>query len=337
MTGTKRRRSRDGITRDQRNQPIAAQERHYSGALIPTPTVTEFMTIKAVPVGSSPTGQPGTYHVDCILGVPGVSSILTHFRLEDILTSGDSLLSGEPSQVELVAEDGKFTHDVGMLTNDEGRISNLVMDVEESSFKGATESANDVTQPLLSRLAFEIDVPVQITAMVVREVATGATQISGTMVGGVRPMKDVTGPSNPDLRELYTTYREGLNSLSPIYQALSFWKAIEAAEIHSKRRHRKANKPSGPDLMLEVVSASAPELKVAPEWITHLFKPYVGKTFKEVQEATRGEIRVAAAHLIPGQESFVADRLSDVDKCREVVPVLRYLAHRLIEEEAKHY
>ena len=67
-----------------------------------------------------------------------------------------------------------------------------------------------------------------------------------------------------------------------------------------------------------------------PEWSKERFKPHLGKSFQEVREAHEDVIRHAIAHLTPGRDIRVLDYIADVEKCREAVPVLRYVARALI-------
>lgn len=60
------------------------------------------------------------------------------------------------------------------------------------------------------------------------------------------------------------------------------------------------------------------------------FEPYLGKSFREVRDAFQDVIRNAVAHLTPGRELRVPDYMEDVEKCRETVPILRYIARELI-------
>ena len=66
-----------------------------------------------------------------------------------------------------------------------------------------------------------------------------------------------------------------------------------------------------------------------------MFTPYLGMTFSEVRESMKDTIRNGVAHLTPGQDNRVADYLDDLTACREVIPVLRYMAHVLIGQELK--
>jgi hypothetical protein len=53
----------------------------------------------------------------------------------------------------------------------------------------------------------------------------------------------------------------------------------------------------------------------------------------QVYDSMRDTIRNAVAHLVPGEELRVPDYFDDVERCRQAVPVLRYIARRLIEAE----
>ena len=64
-----------------------------------------------------------------------------------------------------------------------------------------------------------------------------------------------------------------------------------------------------------------------------MFRPYFGLTFEEVKNSVEDTIRDAIAYLTPGREIRVADFFQDVVKCRNAVPVLRYMARELISEE----
>jgi hypothetical protein len=69
------------------------------------------------------------------------------------------------------------------------------------------------------------------------------------------------------------------------------------------------------------------------EWERDVFTPYLGKTFAEIKEAVGDTVRNAIAHLTPGRDIRVADYLKDIRACRDITPVLRYIAHVLIKGE----
>jgi hypothetical protein len=44
-------------------------------------------------------------------------------------------------------------------------------------------------------------------------------------------------------------------------------------------------------------------------------------------------IRNAVAHISPGMDLRIADYAADIRACRDITPVLRYIARDLIQEE----
>lgn len=76
--------------------------------------------------------------------------------------------------------------------------------------------------------------------------------------------------------------------------------------------------------------ASLEDVPDGPPWSRDRFEPYLGKSFREVRDAFQDVIRNAVAHLTPGRELRVPDYMEDVEKCRETVPILRYIARELI-------
>lgn len=76
--------------------------------------------------------------------------------------------------------------------------------------------------PALSRIAFEADTPVEVTAILLTERTTQTRRFGAILVGTVQPAPELAGSTTPELRVFLATYREGLNANSPLYQALSF-------------------------------------------------------------------------------------------------------------------
>jgi hypothetical protein len=71
----------------------------------------------------------------------------------------------------------------------------------------------------------------------------------------------------------------------------------------------------------------------APDWARANFTHYLGRNFDEIRRAVEHTIRDAIAHITPGLDLRIADYASDIWACREVVPVLRYMARELIRNE----
>ena len=64
---------------------------------------------------------------------------------------------------------------------------------------------------------------------------------------------------------------------------------------------------------------------------------FAGQAFNDVKAAHKDTIRDAIAHITPpgrGESTVnVADRFVDLQKCRDAIPVLRYIARKALEVE----
>jgi hypothetical protein len=175
-----------------------------------------------------------------------------------------------------------------------------------------------------------------VTTILITERSTLIRRLAGVLVGQVRPAPQVSGSLTPELRPFLATYRESLNSNSSLYQALSFYKVLEGVATWSKTRGRAAMRAGGaphPDPLLQQIPSDPTNLPDMTVWAKDLFTPYLGKTFADVKASVDNTIRNAIAHLTPGRDIRDPDKLKDLRSCRDIVPVLRYIAHELIQAE----
>jgi hypothetical protein len=325
--------------------PRASQKGAPAHGQIPRPRVTDYTAITMVPLSADgeeigpPSGSPGSYDIVFILGVPGISSVATAMNIDQLLVSGDSLLAGTRLQIELQTQDGNGNGTVEILPNGEGRLAQIRLSVSAAKFAAAEKEAHDAVMPVLSLLAFEADVPIEVTATVITERATLSRRVGATLVGAVQPAPEPSGWITAELRPFLAIYREGLNSNMPLYQALSFYKVIEGAKTFHTKRTRAASRTRNtppPDPLAEEIPADVKDLPATTDWGRDLFTPYLGKTFADIDTEVVGTIRNAIAHLTPGSSglnSRVADYLDDIHACQKVTPILRYVARRLIQGE----
>ncbi len=308
---------------------------------IPRPRVTEYNAITIVPVFANgeagpPSGSQGRYDVVFVLGIPGVSSVATRLDFAALADGGDSLLEGPGLQVELLAPDGKAANVARIVSNSRHRLARIHLSVTADSFVAAEKEAHDEVVPVLSRIAFEADTPVDWTAVLLTEAATQTRRVGATLVGTVQPAPQVVGLSTPELRPFLAAYREGLNSNSPLYQALSFYKVMEGvATFHTKRARASSSGGSArtQDPLSKCVPVDLKDLPDITDWARDVFTPHLGKTFADIKLSVSDTIRNAIAHLTPGRDIRVADYLDDIRACRGITPVLRYMARELIADE----
>ena len=212
------------------------------------------------------------------------------------------------------------------------------MTVPGDNFKSAEKGAYDVIMPILSRIAFEADTPLEATAVLITEKSTQILFGGTTFLGIAQPQPEyLEGSSTPEIRRFLAAYREGLNSNSPMYQALSYYKIVEGAATYGVNRARavaKAGGPVAPDVLdSRRVPTDLNHIPNLPEGQVQPASRFGGLSFREFKDQIEDTIRNAVAHLTPGREVRVADYLDDVQACREVVPILRYIARTLIQDE----
>lgn len=256
--------------------------------------------------------------------------------LEEIVKSGDSLLVASPGLdmvIEIVDSGGVR---LDFIQNSSGRLGHVLMEVVAANFADAATAAHDLIMPALSRLAFQANTPLDVKASVILEKATQSIRLASVLVGQYQPLPLVPGTSTQEQRMLLASYREGLNSTAPLYQILCFHKVIEGARGFQKRRLRAAirsNSDAPPDPMRKRFPDRLSDLPASPEWENTLLEPYLGMTFAEIDTAIGQTMRDAVAHITPGKGHLVADYLQDLENCRGLVPVLRLMAHKIIEME----
>lgn len=283
----------------------------------------------------TPAGSPGDYKVTFVLGVPGVSSVAAEIAPEKVVGSGDSLLAGTGRRVQLVFMPGGPAEEFVVSANRHGRLDRVDVTVRADDRVSAEREAHRV-MPLLSRMAVEADTAVEVKATVITELSTHITMMGTYLIGAVKPAPEFSGVSTPEQLALLAAYREGLNCNAPSYQALAFYKIIEGAETFWKKASRQAARkgdPAPPDPLAGLMPASLADVPQGPPWSKDRFSPYLGKNFREVRDTFKDVIRNAVAHLTPGLELRVPDYMEDVEKCREAVPILRYIARELILQE----
>lgn len=274
------------------------------------------------------------YDVTFVLGIPGVNSVTAHAQMDRDHAGGDSLLRGPGLAIQLQAEDHAV--EAKVLRNRAGRLAQVRLTIGANDFNAAEKEANDLVMPVLSLLAFEADTPLEVQAILMTEQSSQTVRVSALMMGSDQPAPEVQNLMTPDLRPLLATYREGLNSTSPFYQALSFFKVMEGTATFHTKRIRAASKAGDPvpdDPLATRLPTKADDLPDLVDFERDPFVPYLGKTFGEVQGSVVDTVRNAIAHLTPGRPLRVPDYYDDLSACREVVPVLRYIARQLIRVE----
>ena len=302
--------------------------------------LTGFMTYTVVPVFPSgeagpPGGSRGMYDVIVALGVPGRDIYLAEVDFDAAKSSGDSQIGFQGADLAVAISGTRQNASVTLHQNTEGRLAQIRLSVDADGFLAAERFTHDIVMPLISRIAFETNTALDVRTTVVIERRTGSQSISGTVLGRSAVLGRIKGPMTPELRPFLASYREGLTVNSVPYQALAFWKVIEGVSTFHIKRARKKGVSLNliPDPDKHQFPPCLEDLLDQDGWTRDCFAPYLGKTFGEARTEMKKPIRDAVAHIVPRFNFHSADVYDDLQVCRSVVPVLRYMARVLIEAE----
>ena len=283
-------------------------------------------------------GSPGKYNVVFTLQTPGHPEK----RQEEITCEegleGDSYVQmpvaakGAKFQMEYSEPDTKVQLKYYLEKNASSRMSKVrITDLQANDFYHAEQIAFKFITPFLSTLSFEYDVPVQIAQVDSVENSTGNRRMSYVCPYPVKGMEELSfGVDDPEKYGLVAIYREGLNSNSPFYSFLCFFKIIEAVY---NRRARIAQTSEGKANLRrsgEVVPDDA-ELR-------DVFAPAaIGKRFKWVSDKVLRPKRDEIAHALVEKQKptlkFSSDNLSQVNEVFELGQLSRFIARKMMLNE----
>jgi len=261
----------------------------------------------------------------------------------DIISSaGDSLLEAPPGTTSLVQKwniggpDGPRAGCFEFGLNEMRRIATGTTSIAADSFRDALAAAFDVLESYLSSLSFQYDIAAEAVAWRITEESTAAVQFAMKLLGKTKPVDpNTTLTTTPATRELLSTWRESMNSATPMAQALGLYKIIE--RVHHYRVDREARTRDTERHYLpprERMPSSTAEVAADYSDASENFTPYLGMKFTKVwDEDLRGRIRNAIAHLLEDAPSLTPDRSADINTCREAVPVLHHIARTMLQAE----
>jgi hypothetical protein len=209
-----------------------------------------------------PAGLPGSYSVEAVLGVPGVSrSAFTELDWNVIAAQGDSLIQVPEPATGITQSwhhggpdgDQVFTFDFSV--NAERRLATARTQLQADGFQTALVSAQDVLESYLSVWSFHLDVPTEAVAWRVTEDATGSVRMAMKHLGPVKPIDlTLTMLSTPELRELISQCRSFTTWHAPCSSARSATKAVVDPTTTMQGWCSRA----GPDHRRQVQSGTVP-------------------------------------------------------------------------------
>jgi hypothetical protein len=284
-------------------------------------------------------GNPGVYKVTFILSIPGENVYRERVNLGN--EKGDSLIVFPPDidtrEIEVKYKDS-HTVLVVLSANIEHHLATAEMTISALSFPEAEQISYETISSLLSYLSYVSDTAIETAGYEIQEESTGTLQGTWGMIGKTAtlafPQTTVYVVIDDNFKRIFAAYREGMNATNVFYQALSFFKVIEGCQKLRERKNVDAKshgiKPSAPNLF---IPKTLDEIPVQDRFLLSSFAPFVGQKFTKIIEQLRPLIRNAIAHIDPSRDILDIDHYEDVDRCKKVIPVLRYIAHCLIEYE----
>lgn len=319
---------------------------------IDRPLVTQRMIYTMVPnfpngdprnvLTNAAAGSPGRYRVTIVLAVPGRNVVQDAVPMHAAVEAGDSMLALPLGVHEIhvaLSASGDGPH-VKVRGNTENRLRDLSVEIDASGFDEASQIGHDVAMPLLSRWSYLHNVAITTSGTLVEQLATGSARMYSTLIGAVKGFSDLGEfVSSPEHRQLLASYREGLSSTEPLYQALSLYKVGEGVwKLRDRRSDAVRAAGATPSEASERVPGDVsnlgdPAQPIENEALAHSLTPYAGKKYRAAFDDIKKRLRNNIAHLDPEMNPFAQDNWQDVERVYEVLPALRWMSRNLIEAE----
>lgn len=288
-------------------------------------------------------GANGDYQVTFVLGIPGFWNARPDQGVP-IIDQGDSLIAVEPQitslQLNVADPDNPDTpRRATIAINENHHLKYIRTTVSADGFRSAHRLAHDIIMPTISRLAYVHDVAIDVIATEIVDLTSHAFSVVMKYSGAVQQFSDVRGHSSERQERLLSAYRHGISSTEPAFQALSFFRVIEACYrlrgdriAETKERGERPNEPS------EEFPVSFGEIaRIGYEDSDEpAFSQYLGMKFTRVRDTLNSRVRNLLAHLDVSREILHPDDLDNANEVETVVPVLHYMARILLSAELQH-
>jgi hypothetical protein len=331
------------------------------------PGMQQFLTMVPVYADSNdpryrtgPQGAPGEYELEFTFCRPGIplqpeSSVSFGAGLK-----GDSHLaitrtahqaidaSAAALQVEVVIEGWRLQFIAS--PNERGFMAKIAGRVSATGFIEALRNGFKALAPTISNWALQLDIPMMVYQVDLHEVASGARRITFTPPFYTVPLVLPAGVGlTGEFRGYSSVYREALNSNSPVYQLLCFFKIAESIIARRARLGEEArttgktfSRPQErfPEEQAALKAWLNALFRVRPEWddisLSAFLQPAVaGKKFSAVIENQLRPMRVNIAHALfeTGELGLSVDDYLNVESLLNWLPVAKCMIRRMLKNE----
>jgi len=305
-------------------------------------------------------GTPGRYKVQLLLSRPGYPLWPEReYKFIDEIIGDSHLLIAKPlaqrgvqdaHHVLLHAINGKGNIKFKGIPNESGYLGKFSVDeLTADSFIQAEALCYECLCPFLSAWSLHLDLPVNIHTIQVTELSTHITSVRAktphfdmTFGGGISPML------TDDFCHHASVYREGMNTNSPFYRFLCFFKIIESiAARRSRRNAERAAKGQQVVRFQEVIPSTDEDAISLLRRVFTCRSDFAKASLKELfPEAARGKklshiidkfnkIRVGIAHAVlqSGEIRISIDQLEHIQEVNLWLPLCRIIARWMLSIE----
>lgn len=312
-----------------------------------------------------PVGVPGNYRVVFTLSRPGYALAPEYKHSFEGGLNGDSHLAiskpafsppGNPDATQIridgATDAGRFEfigypNEGGFLGKIEARV------MAAANFNDAEQKSHSALAPSLSHWSIHLDVPLHVQQIDITELRTGNTRVTFS-----NPFLEVpfavtpTATIGTGFRNQASLYREALESSSPVYRFLCFFKVMEGIRASRVRMERAAKREGKPFVRpTEAVPRTRDEFvpwlnaifPIRPDggWdamaIESVFRPEIlGRSFDDVYRELLRPLRDNIAHALfedTGEITLSADDLLDHAKLNHWLPLTKCVVRRMLKNE----
>jgi hypothetical protein len=309
---------------------------------------------------NGPAGAPGLYTVEFVLAKPNARNAPENeFRFADQLRGDSHLAISKPAVIIDIDPDElllRFQSPAQRLVfhgrpNEAGYLAKLKSDPFYAVNRGEAEKvASTAMRSFLSNLSAQLDIPLIIELVEVLEVATNNRGILFTAPFPVTGLavNAQENPDDPEVRHTMALYREALNSNTPIYKFLCFYKIIETSRNRWNRLDPQQKATLGPQRKGERIPATskaemeqwlAALFHVNRNWddqiLQEIFIPEVrGKKINDIFDNQLRELRHKVAHgSLDSGDFLLLDDSEDRELVIKWLPFLRCAARRVMKND----
>jgi hypothetical protein len=258
--------------------------------------------------------------------------------------------AADADQMVIFCAHGNTRVELRGIANEQGRLGKVSVEIPAASFHEAETIALDAAFPFLSGLAFNLDIPLRVAQIDVTQLSTGNSSMTYTC-----PYIEVVPLggeyfNSPYIQSLLSLYREGINSHSPNYQFLCWYKIVEGINVKREPETAQLKAPL-PLKYPERLEKESVEQRKRLEAAFPLIK-LLGTTdaawddlvpaevrdwkFNRVREQKLEPLRNRIAHMISessGDLSLSPDSRENASQVNKWISVLRFIARVMVMNE----